>query len=163
MKLSPGNVWGVFTLDEQARTSTAFTREENRKLQILVNKVLRCLTGLGRETSTLELHSSSNQLSVQQRCAYFSIMSVYKILQKKEPTYHVSRFLSNQRGQCINTRNRGSLRIDYSLSISRCSYFYRSSKLFSLLPADFVNTVKVDIFKRKLKEWVQRNISIVPP
>ena len=35
-----GNVWGVFTLDEQARTSTAFTREDNRKLQILVNKVL---------------------------------------------------------------------------------------------------------------------------
>ena len=157
-----GNVWGVYSLDEHSRTSTAFTKEDNRKLQILVNKVLRCLTGLDRDTSVVELHLRSNQLSVQQRCAYFSIMSAYKVLRNKEPHYHSSRFLSNQRGQSRNTRNQGSLRMDYKLSISRCSFFYRSCQLYSLLPAELVEIVKVDVFKRKLKEWVQRNISLVP-
>ena len=65
-----GNVWGIPTFDDQQRSSPAFTKEDNRKLQILVNNVLRSITGLPREVSTALLHSKSNQLSVQQRCAF---------------------------------------------------------------------------------------------
>ena len=43
-----GNVWGLSIYNEQSRTNTALTREDNMKLQVLVNKVLRSLTGLGQ-------------------------------------------------------------------------------------------------------------------
>ena len=157
-----GNVWGMFSHDEQQRNSTAYTKEDNRKLQILVNKVLRCLTGSDRETSTIELHRRSGQLSVQQRCAYFSIVAIRKILQHQEPFYHYSRFSSTQRRLSISTRSGGTQCIDYRLSLSRCSFFYRSSRLYSYLPLELRTTEKLEHFKKKLKEWVQKNVPIVP-
>ena len=66
-----GNVWGIPTLDDQTRSSPGFTKEDNRKLQILVNNVLRSLSGSMRDESTATLHLITNQLSVQQRCAFF--------------------------------------------------------------------------------------------
>ena len=157
-----GNVWGNFTLDVHQRSSTALTKEDNAKLQILVNKVLRSITGSDFETSVLELHEKSQQLSVQQRCAYFSIISIHKVLNREQPSYHLSRFLSSQKEQYISTRSRETPRIDYKLSISRCSFFYRSSVLYSCLPTDLVKVETLEIFKRRLKEWVRRNISIAP-
>ena len=53
-----GNVWGLPTYDDQVRHSTAFRKEDNMKLQILVNKVLRSLTGLERETPVSCCHLS---------------------------------------------------------------------------------------------------------
>ena len=157
-----GNVWGTVTLDEQQRNSVSFTKEDNRRLQILVNRVLRCLTNSDRDTSTIELHARSNQLSVQQRCAFFSLMSVHKIMKTTEPYYHFTQLQCSQREHSISTRNRGALRIDYRLSLSRSSFFYRSSRLYNCLPADLVNEVNLANFKRRLKEWVQKNINIVP-
>ena len=129
-------------------------------MQILVNKVLRCLTKLDNETSTVELHLRSNQLSVQQRCAFFSILTAYKIIRKREPSYHFSRY-STRNDYHIGTRNQG-IRINYKLSLSRCSYFYRSCRLYNLLPPDLANIDKLTTFKRKLKEWVQCNVPVVP-
>ena len=55
------------------------------KLQVLVNKVLRLLTGLDRDTPVSILSASSGKLSVQQRTAFFTINSVYRILRSTEP------------------------------------------------------------------------------
>ena len=88
------NTWLSATLDEQIRNSMAFSKEDNRKLQILVNKVLRVLTASNYETSTKQLHSKSHQLSVHQRCAFFSLVSVKKYLVCQQPRYHFSKFAS---------------------------------------------------------------------
>ena len=90
-----GNVWGLTTYDDETRKSTAFTKEDNSKLQILVNKVLRSLTGLDRDTPVAVLHATSGQLSVQQRTAMFTLVSVHKSIQKKQPIYNYSRFQPN--------------------------------------------------------------------
>ena len=157
-----GNVWGIFTLDQQHRKGVAFTKEDNRRLQILVNKVLRCLTDSDRDTPTVVLHSKSNQLSVQQRCAFFSLMSMHKTMKRKEPIYHHNRFISSQRQHNVGTRSNGTLSVDYRLSLSRNSYFYRSSRLYNSLPMDLLNIDSVVIFKKKVKEWLQRHVAVVP-
>ena len=48
-----GNVWGLATYDDENRNSIAFTKDDNMKLQIIVNKVLRSTTGLETEWSAL--------------------------------------------------------------------------------------------------------------
>ena len=149
------------TLDDQVRNSTAYSKADNRKLQILVNKVLRCLTNSNYETSTKELHCKSNQLSVHQRCALFSLMAVHKTLKKGQPKYHLSR-LSPIRDHGILTRNRGLFDINYKLSISRCSFFYRSTKLYGLLPRELVAMENLVQFKTQVKDWVMKNISLLP-
>ena len=54
-----GNVWGLSTYDETSRSSTAFRKEDNQKLQVFVNKVLCSLTGLDKYTSAAVLCSTT--------------------------------------------------------------------------------------------------------
>ena len=156
------NTWLSATLDEQIRNSMAFSKEDNRKLQILVNKVLRVLTASNYETSTKQLHSKSHQLSVHQRCAFFSLVSVKKYLVCQQPRYHFSKFAS-RKDQTMRTRSMGSTGADYMLSISRCSFFYRSIRLYRLLPEDLLIMDNLKKFKCKVKDWVIRNVSLLPP
>ena len=39
-------VWGVENMDEVNRRSPAFNKEDNRRLQVLENKVMRMKTGM---------------------------------------------------------------------------------------------------------------------
>ena len=61
-----GNVWGLMTYDDQSRHSPALRKEDILKLQVLVNKVLRSLTGLHKDTPVAILTEVSGQLSVHQ-------------------------------------------------------------------------------------------------
>ena len=151
-----GHVWGLATYDDHSRKSTAFTKDDNAKLQILVNKVLRSLTGLDRDTPVVTLHATSGQLSVQQRTAMFTIVSVHKSIQKKQPAYNYSRLQPNS--ALVDVR-----RIDYKLSLSRGSFYYRGSKLYSQLPANLTQQVNQAAFKKGAKKWVSENIPVQPP
>ena len=158
-----GNVWGLGGYDETVRHSSAFRKEDNAKLQVLVNKVLRALTGLDNDTPSAILASTSGQLSVHQRTALFTLTSVYKSLQTKEPAYSYESFnnslLSNQDGH----HQANCKKIQYKLSLSRCGYYYRGSRLFNKLPVSLVNTTKLKDFKKIAKEWVKDNIPLHPP
>ena len=148
--------------DDHVRNSPAFSKDDNRRLQIIVNKVLRCITGLDRETSTRELHEKSGQLSVHQRCAFFTMVLVHKTLITRKPEYHLDR-LSSSMPDDMQTRRTGGLRMEYKLSISRCSFFYRGCKLYNLLPSDLKKIDKMASFKKAVKDWTKKNIAIIPP
>jgi hypothetical protein len=87
-----GNVWGLDTYDDQARRSSAYTKEDNLKLQTITNKVLWSLTGLDRDKPVTTLHNTSGQLSFHQRCALYTITSVHKAIRQKQPAYIFSQF-----------------------------------------------------------------------
>ena len=80
------NVWGLATYDDQTRHSPALRKEDIMKLQVLVNKVLRSLTGLHRDTPVSVLTARSGQISVHQRTALSNVTLVYKALTTKEPS-----------------------------------------------------------------------------
>ena len=143
-----GNVWGIASYDDQSRNSIAFTKEDNMKLQILVNKVLRSLTGMDRDTPVTELLKTSGQLSVHQRTALYTLTSVHKAFQHKKPAYSHSRLQP---------------RVEYKLSLSRGSFFYRGSRLYNQLPDSLTQSDNQTVFKKGAKQWVLRNISALPP
>ena len=82
-----GTVWDVKSLDESCRKSPPFTKEDNRKLQVLQNKVLRLKTGLPFDTATNDLLKEAGDLSIQQLTAYTSLVTAQKSLIKQEPVY----------------------------------------------------------------------------
>ena len=157
------NVWGLDTYDETNRHSTAFRKEDSMKLQVLVNKVLRALTGLDRDTPVSVLSSRSGQLSVHQRTALFSLTSVHKVLQSQEPAYSLSRLKPNQDQDEPARLQTNCKRTEYKLSISRGGYYYRSSRLYNQLPDSLVRNAKTTIFKKNAKQWVRENIPLLPP
>ena len=82
-----GNVWGLSANDKTNRRYTAFTKEDNRKLQTLQNQVLRLKTGLSRYTPNPTLLSASGDLSVQQLTAFHTLSAVQKIIHAGKPEY----------------------------------------------------------------------------
>jgi hypothetical protein len=151
-----GNIWGLSTYDDQQRRSIAFTKEDNMKLQILVNKVLRSLTGLDRDTPVTQLHETTGLLSVHQRTALYTLTSVHKAIQQKKPVYSHSRLQPD-----LTPVN--AARVDYKLSLSRGSYFYRGSRLYNQLPESLIHSINQTVFKKGAKQWVLKNIPILPP
>ena len=151
-----GNVWGLESYDEMDRQSTAFRKEDNSKLQIIMNKVLRSLTGMDRDTPVSVLTAASGQLSVHQRTALFTLTSVHKAMKSKEPSYSF-----NQLG--LNQHHANCSRTEYKLSISRCGYFYRGSRLYNQIPSSLASTSRQSIFKKAAKQWVRDNVPLHPP
>ena len=154
-----GNVWGLDVYDDKDRKSTAFTKDDNRKLQVIMNNVLRSLTGLDRDTSVTTLHSASGLLSVHQRCAFYTLTSVHKAVKHHQPAYSYSMFKPNS----ATVQNSGASRVNYELSISRGSYFYRGSRLYNKLPDSLQQSANQSTFKKEAKKWVIRNIPVLPP
>ena len=160
-----GNVWGLPTYDDQARHSTAFRKEDNMKLQVLVNKVLRSLTGLERDTPVSVLSSASGKLSVQQRTAFFTINSVHRSMQNQEPHYSYSIFkppITNQADEVPRHHSNCSI-VHCNLSIARGGYYYRGSRLYNLLPASLIQTSTHSAFRKGAKQWIRANIPLLPP
>ena len=162
-----GNVWGLPSYDDIVRKSTAFRKEDNAKLQVLVNKVLRSVTGMDRDTPISVLATTSGKLSVQQRTALFTINSVHRSLTSQEPAYSYSVF-KNERNPADNPednpRHQTNCKVvNCKLSISRGGYYYRGSRLYNQLPTSLIQTSNQSTFKKTAKQWVLDNIPFLPP
>ena len=158
-----GNVWGLSSYDDQARHSSAYRKEDNMKLQVLVNKVLRSISGLERDTPISVLSSTTGQLSVHQRCAFFTLTSVHRSISSQEPKYSYSSF-QNRPNQIENAHHHQNCHpVSYKLSISRCSYYYRGSRLYNEIPASLAQSAKMSSFKLGAKKWVMDRIPLQPP
>ena len=155
-----GGVWnlpGVY--DDKKRCNPTITLEDNRKLQVLQNSVLRLKTRLCKETPVSTLLAETKQLSVQQLTAYHYVLAVYKCKQAMEPEYMYNRlFPRNVVIRNFRRLTHQESRIDFELSLSRSSFFYRASRLWNGLQLEAKITEQVRTFKRLAKEWITKNI-----
>ena len=158
------NVWNITNLDEENRRFAAFTKTDNRKLQILQNKVMRLKTGLPRHTSTELLCRTSGDLSVQQLTAYSSLLSAQKCIYYQKPEYMAQRLelRSFEDTEVFPRRQNNTMRIHSRLTLARGGYFYRSAALFNKLPDEMRSCMEPDQFRTKVKMWVKNNIPVMP-
>ena len=151
-------------MDEDVRHSSGFRKEDNRKLQTIVNKVLRALCNERKDTSTADLCEKSGQLSVHQRTAMVTLCSIFRIIKSAQPSYLYSALtLSEESCRTHNSKSSNCRRVEYNLSLSRSSFLYRGSRLFNMLPPSMVEVPHVRIFKKMVKKWVRNNIPLQPP
>ena len=156
-----GNVWGTATYDENSRKYAAFTKNDNRKLQVLQNRVLRMISGSNYEVSTENLLLQTNSLSVHQLTAFTTLLSTQKSIYHQKPDYFAKRFKLNSSSE-ENVLPQ-TLRIRANLTITRGGYFYRAATLWNLLPIKMKTKIKPMMFKKHAKDWVKRNIRSKPP
>ena len=120
-----GNVFGLEEYRDKNRRYLSFTMEDNRKLQVLQNSVMRLLTGLPYETPTTKLLQITNSLSIQQLIAKSTLMMVFKILQTSKPKYLAEkmRVKTRQGGRRIPHRSIGMLEVPtFNLTLSKDSF-----------------------------------------
>ena len=133
------------------------------KLQILVNKVLRSLTGLDRDTPVSVLSATSGKLSVQQRTALFTLNTVHRSLKNHEPSYSFSVLKPEDNQGETNHHQLNCNKVNCKLSISRGGYYYRGSRLYNQIPASLTQVRNQSLFKKGAKQWVTANITLLPP
>ena len=156
-----GNIWGLATNDESTRRFSAFTKNDNRKLQVLQNQVLRMMTGLSPDTPTTRLLHDANSLSVHQLTAFTTLLSAQKAMFNDSPEYLARKLDITENN--IPLRNTNILRVRAELTLTRGGFFYRAALLWNLLPDDLRSRLPPDLFKEKVKNWVKANILAKPP
>ena len=157
-----GGVWGLDTFITSESRTKSFTKEDNNNLQIIMNKVLRSLTGLPRETPVRQLLQESGYLSVQQLTAYHTLSTMYKIMQNKEPVYIFNTILQSKH-TVDRTRAPTQFQPRYNLSTSRQSFIYQAQKLFNLLPDNITSSENSAVFKKSVISWIKLKIPFMPP
>ena len=155
-------VWGIPGLAaEESRTS--ITKKDMNRLQVLQNKAMRLVNYEDRSIPTVQLLNSTSSLSVHQLGAYLTLSQVFKIRESKLPEYHYERLFGNC-DQSVNIRSLdfNQKNVNFDLTLSRGSFFYQGSKLWTALPRELKMITKPEVFKKKCKEWVRMNIRIRP-
>ena len=155
------NVWGLDRYRDGVVRCLSFTKEDNRKLQVLQNQVAKLLTNRKFENniSTKELLKSTGDLSIHQTAALRTINLVKKVLLTKKPTYLANQFTLEER--C--TRSKLYLSQDHGhLGLVKEGFVHRGKAIFNMLPENLKQETNFNIFKVATRKWVLDNIEVKP-
>ena len=155
-----GAVSGLLEYSETQGRHQAMTREDSHRIQVVMNVVLRALTRLCKDTPVRQLLDVSGFLSFHQMCAYTTICSSHKIMISKEPKPLYNIILATRQELDRPRRGAGGSSLPYKLSISRDSYLYQASRLYSRIPESLSATETIPEFKKKIRVWVKQNIPL---
>jgi hypothetical protein len=157
--------WGLDRYRDTITRVTSFTKEDNRRLQVLQNHLCRLLLNTQgnyyrQNQPTQELLEKCEELSSHQLGAQRTLVMLKKIILNKKPSYLADKL---QIRPAIGARSASTIApLDASLGITRSSFMYRGVKLFNQLPEDLRKLGKISLFKNGLKTWIKENISVKP-
>ena len=103
-------------------------------------------------------------LSVHQMIAYYTLLTVFKVIKTGKPSYLSSKLMVN-RDAGVARRGLEASTIatpNYILGVSRAGFIYRGAKLFNMLPGNLREISETGKFKAESRRWIQRNIKVKP-
>ena len=115
---------------------------DNKKLQVIQNKLNKLILKADNNTPTTDLLEQTGSLS-------------------KKPKYIAEKLCIHSNKMKLR-RQSTIMQPNYKLSIAREGFIYRSANLYNLLDEILKNEPKIEIFKTKVKKWIQENIAIKP-
>ena len=134
-------------------------------LQVLQNKAARSVTKLPWRTSTETLLSQCGWLSVKQLVKFHSLVLLFKVKTDKKPVY-IFNHIGTQAGR--NTRQEAD-RISANFlkdarnletGTARKTFIPRTVDDWNELPDEIRAAVSQQVFKRKLRTWLQGNVPL---
>ena len=155
-----GSVSGLDEYKPGTGRYQAMTRKDSHSIQVIMNKVLRSLTNMDRETPIQLLLKTSSFLSFHQMCAFYTICLAKKIILNRAPKSIFEALNNSQPQHNRPRRDHGPVNIKYKLNISRESFLYQATKLYSRLPENVRSVSEIPEFKLKTRKWVEKNIPI---
>ena len=159
------STWGLDRYRDIVTRTNTFTKEDNRKLQVIQNHLCRMLLNTQsnyyrQNQSTKELLDQCGELSIHQMGAQQTLVMVQKIICTGKPDYLSKRIkVREARVQGVSTL---LAPVDASLGVTRSSFIYRGVKLYNQLPEKIRKLRKLSLFKAQLKTWIQENIDVKP-
>ena len=132
-------------------------------LQIIQNKAARVVSKRDKYTPIVELLRQCGWLSVRQLVFYHSVIQIYKTKQTSSPKYISDKlnfeFPYNTRLASSESVRMGA-EFKSKLALTEKSFINRATVNFNQLPTELKQMMKIEVFKKKLKQWVIQNIRI---
>ena len=153
-------------MDETKRKFSALTKEDAWKLQVLQNKVLRLKSGnYDLNVPTSVLLEATGDLSVQQLGAFHTTLTVFKIIQSREPAYLAEKLTLRkaENNGIFPPRHLNTIQVHCDLTISRSGFLYRGARIWNQLPSEMRQETRLAAFKVQLRKWIISNVPVKPP
>ena len=131
------------------------------KLQVCQNNIMRAILKCRKTTSTLEMLSKLNWLSIKQLITYHSLIVFYRIFHSGEPNCIAERINTDYDRYNVYTRARSNNNIildDLRLKTSKASFIFRVSSIWNTLPPPLRNIHEAYRFKKALKSYIKLNV-----
>ena len=132
-------------------------------LQVLQNRAARLVTKLGWFTPVKTLLLQCGWLSVHQLVKFHSLVLVYKFRQDRRPRYFCDKF-NQEFSRETRLAGEGGIRKTTTLkrTLTQNSFIPRSIDIWNKLPQDTRQAKNLNIFKKRLKQWIIKNVPIQP-
>ena len=139
-------------------------------LQVCQNKVARLVTKLDRYTPTTVLLQQCGWMSVRQLMVYHSLVLLHRTVQHKAPTYLYRKIMSgsshpNTRQTVATTAALALAGVPNQPTVDPCelglkrkSWCWAGVVWYRKLPVEILSETNLNVFKTKLKAWVEQNV-----
>ena len=132
-------------------------QQQQNRMQIVQNKVMRLILGCGRLTPRLFMLDSLQWMSVRQRVEYNTLIFIFKLTNGMAPQYLTNTIVYGRDIHRYDTRRAGDLRLlKFKKSCTQNSLFYKGYGLFNMLPEAAKRTRNLREFREICKSFVRQ-------
>lgn len=132
--------------------------ELETKLQRLSNKCVRYIEGLPRDAHITQHRRGLHWLTIADRRRYFALCILYKAYTINLPTYIDELFVRDARSRPSRsaTGSNHTFKIPEKINTDfyKNSFPVETSRLWNQLPVEIINSSSLEIFKRRVREYL---------
>ena len=131
----------------------------------MLEALIEALTKLDKFTSTKKLMEACSWMSVRQLISYHSLVQLHKTMDSRKPTYLYQKITAGgsfpySTRQAASGQLRQADGIRSELDISKQGWGCRAVEEYNRLPPGLRLEPRLTSFKRQLRVWVIRNVSL---
>ena len=126
-------------------------KSEIQDLQVLQNKAAQIVMHAPPRSKRSDLYDKLEWLTVNQLIVYHTLITIFKIMQNKEPEYLAEKLT-------VDTPTGRILIPNTQLRLEQNSFIVRGSSSWNNLPVRIRKQEKIGLFKKEAKKWIMQNI-----
>lgn len=139
-------------------SSILYLFDNNSKLQLqkLQNRAMRIILRCNKYTPINLMLETLQWMTVDTRLKYLTMVFMYKIVNNQLPSYFNTYITYTREVHDYETRRRSLLYLkQMRTSKAQKTLFYKGASDYNLLPSGIKNSVSVNVFKRKLVDYLK--------
>lgn len=134
-------------------------KEQIESLQKLQNKLMRIILKCDYLTPIEYMLKELNWLSISQKIIYNVILMIFQMKNNLLPKYLCNKLIYANEIHERNTRNKDEMRLPkYKKEATRRNIFYKGIQMYNQISKDMKQEKNINIFKKKLHDYVKQNI-----
>ena len=123
------------------------TKNWHKKIQAVINKTARCVTGKGRRASTSSLMAETGWMTSRELTNYSTLTETWRNVRLKTPAYMAGEQVLDEENLILVNPTR--------LQMTRASYKWRARFLWNTTNDDMRSCESLQAYKKLTRKWIK--------